>query len=370
MKLENETNYFPKENIMKDLINDSARNNKLNIQKLIGNSIIVGNDIRTLTELFKANNPFGNMNINELSGIDSLKKTMQKITEMHVSIFTSEFMSSLTNPISKIVEQLNEINEKIINTFNAIKFPDLSELQNALKEAEENPDSVYNWMRYYDLLSEFIWIIPYRITTDELYRILENITAEKEFDKAIQKYFSKAKVIEMMNDIEKGLKGTSKNVFSQVREAYNNRYYSLCGMGLISIIDYLLSFYILNKGQPARKGIFEPIIRDMKLDSDNSKFSFIIYMLNSNINTIFEDYSFNGPLKINTNKKFRRHPVEHGKLFNNKKIDVIMLMNTLYYIILVQGKLQNYKNKLGYKKSKFVILSPKEVKKIKEEFKN
>ena len=161
MKLENETNYFPKENIMKDLINDSARNNKLNIQKLIGNSIIVGNDIRTLTELFKANNPFGNMNINELSGIDSLKKTMQKITEMHVSIFTSEFMSSLTNPISKIVEQLNEINEKIINTFNAIKFPDLSELQNALKEAEENPDSVYNWMRYYDLLSEFIWIIPY-----------------------------------------------------------------------------------------------------------------------------------------------------------------------------------------------------------------
>ena len=93
-------------------------------------------------------------------------------------------------------------------------------------------------------------------------------------------------------------------------------------------------------------------------------------MLNSNINTIFENYSFNGPLKINTNKKFRRHPVEHGKLFNNKKIDVIMLMNTLYYIILIQGKLQNYKNKLGYKNQKFVILSHKEIRKIKKNLKN
>ena len=320
MKLENETNNFSKKNRMKSLINDSAKNNKLNIQELLGNPITVGNDIRVLTELFKANNSFGNMDINAILGIDSLEKSIQKITEMHVSMFTPEFISSLTNPISKIVEQLNEINERIINFFNTIKFPDISELQNAFKVAKENPDSVYNWMRYYDLLSEFIWIIPYRITTDELYRILENITVEKEFDKAIQKYFSKAKVIEMMNDIEKGLKEPSKKGFSQIKEAYNNGYYSLCGMGLISIIDHLLSFYILNKGQSARKGIFEPIIQDMKLDSDNSKFSFIVYMLNSNINTIFEDYSFNGPLKINTNKKFRRHPVEHGKLFNNREL--------------------------------------------------
>ena len=41
-------------------------------------------------------------------------------------------------------------------------------------------------------------------------------------------------------------------------------------------------------------------------------------------------------------------------------------MNTLYYIILVQDKLQNYKNKLGRENKKFVILSPKDVRKIKK----
>ena len=356
---------------IEEAFNEKIKNHKNAIENAFGPTIRLNNDIkRNLNEILNVNNRYNNFDLIKTLGINRMCDTIGEITKIYMPVLKPEFISSLTNPISKIIEQLNEINEKIINTFNAIKFPDLSELQNALKEALENPDSVYNWMRYYDLLSGFIWIIPYRITTDELYKILKNITNEKELNKEIKKYFSKAKVIEMMNDIEKGLKGTSKKVFSQIREAYNNRYYSLCGMGLISIIDNLLSFYLLNKGQPARKGIFEPIIKDMKLDKDNSKFSFIVYMLNSNINTIFENYSFNGPLKINTNKKFRRHPVEHGKLFNNKKIDVIMLMNTLYYIILIQGKLQNYKNKLGYKNQKFVILSHKEIRKIKENLKN
>ena len=90
-------------------------------------------------------------------------------------------------------------------------------------------------------------------------------------------------------------------------------------------------------------------------------------MVNSNINLLYEQIEFNNKISINTNKKARRNPISHGKSYSYKKIDTIMLMNTLYYLLVIQNELKEYKNSLyRNKKKEFYIPTKDEKRKIKE----
>lgn len=111
------------------------------------------------------------------------------------------------------------------------------------------------------------------------------------------------------------------------------------------------------------KVIFEPIINDLDLRRNNSDFSFIVMMVNSNINLLYENIEFNNKILISTNKKSRRNPIAHGKSYSYKKIDAIMLANTLYYLLAIQSELKEYKDSL-YKKNKEFYIPSKEEKKI------
>ena len=51
------------------------------------------------------------------------------------------------------------------------------------------------------------------------------------------------------------------------------------------------------------------------------------------------------------NKKVRRNPSQHGKYFSNRKIDTIMLLNTVYYLLIVMDTYKQYVGKIIYVKN-------------------
>lgn len=140
----------------------------------------------------------------------------------------------------------------------------------------------------------------------------------------------------------------------------------LVNAGLILMIDNLLTFYLINKGCLSRIGIFETILEEMEENENDTYLSFILLMLNNNINLLYKDVEFNDRIKIETNKKSRRNPTSHGRYYTNKKIDAIMLMNTIFYLLVVQNKLKKYRNRIYKdKQKKFVVANDEEKKQIK-----
>ena len=97
----------------------------------------------------------------------------------------------------------------------------------------------------------------------------------------------------------------------------------------------------------------------------------LIMMTNNYINNLYVDIEFNEKIKIETNKKTRRNTYAHGKFYSNKRIDSIMLLNTIYYLLVAQEILKKYENKLFYKdKVRFYIPTRAEKKKAIENVKN
>lgn len=336
----------------------------------------------------KQNNPFEKLKLqiptynfseNLLKSIDSSMSsfcsTIGSIVQKQLSIINSNVIEAMTNPLMKVINQIAESQKAMMDVImSSITVNPLFEsLSKSLEEAKANPYSIYNWFEYYDKLSEFFWIMPYKMTPDELHDILSNIKTEKEFDKYIFKYFNKTKVNLLIDDIKKSIERKQDlKLFEQIIIAYNNKSYALASMGLMSIIDNLLSYYLLNKGCTSRVKLFEPIIKDLNRKREiNDDFPFIVMMINSNINLLYEDIEFNEKINIKTNKKARRNPVSHGKSYSNKKIDTIMLLNTVYYLLIAKTELKEYKNSLCYDrtKKKFYFPDRAEKEKIKKKIK-
>lgn len=312
------------------------------------------------------NSPFNN-------SLKNIIPNTTMLSQMGNYIAQSSISPALSSAIMQIAETQRQFMNCFSNVINESISPALKALAISLEEARNNPDSVLSWMNYYDRLSEFFWIMPYKITTEELHEILQNVGTEKEFDQYIIRYFNKAKVDSLIVDIREMLSNNSqRKVYDQIVTAYRSKSYALASIGITTMIDNSLSYYLIDKGCTARIKLFEPIINELELKRDNSDFSFIVMMVNSNINLLYEQIEFNNKISINTNKKSRRNPISHGKSYSYKKIDTIMLLNTLYYLLVIQNKLKKYKGSLLYKRNKkeFYIATKVEKKNIKEKIKN
>lgn len=310
-------------------------------------------------------------------GFDRISTVMGAITKQQLALYDSNIIQQMTNSMSNVISQIAEVQKQFMNTISETiarnVSPALKALAFSLEEAKNNPDSLLSWMDYYNRMSEFFWIMPYKITTEELHEILQNVSTEKEFDQYINKYFNKAKVELLIKDISIMLPNNNqRKIFDQIVTAYKSKSYALASIGITTMIDNCLSYYLIDKGCTSRLKLFEPIIKDLDLKRENSDFSFIVMMVNSNINLLYEQIEFNNKISINTNKKSRRNPISHGKSYSYKKIDTIMLLNTMYYLLVIQNELKGYKNSLyrNSKKKEFYIPSKDEKRRIIEKIKS
>lgn len=286
-----------------------------------------------------------------------------EIIKQQYETLANNFASSLSEPLQQLTNLQKELADFINKQLNLIP-PFLKDLSNALEEVKDNPASPATWRKYYNTLTKYFGIFPYKMTTEEFDELLKNISEEKEFDAYMRKYFNKKKVSELTNDIKSMLlRNDEKIFFDQIVFSYNNKKYAIANVGLTSIIDNALSFYLYNKVQTKRQNIFDPIIDDLDSKEENSQLLFIVMMINSNITRLYEFIDFNNKISITTKKKARRHPFAHGKLYSNRKTDTLMLLNTLYYILLVQQELKKYEGTLKYSRKKEIFYLSKSIKK-------
>jgi len=316
------------------------------------------------------------INIEKLyPGLTSFGTALSKIGKTYISTFTPEKLEALTNPITQILKEFSKMQqtylENITKIITSIKTNDyFNPLIESIQKLREDPNNILSWMNYYHKLNDYFWIMPYQITTEQLHDILNTVNTEKEFDKVLIKHFNKQRIENLMNDIKNKLSNKQEiKLFNQIKDTYYSKNYALASIGILSIIDNSLSYYLINKGSSARINMFKPIIKDLENNDDGTSLIFIVMMIDNNINRLYEQIEFNQKISIKTNKKTRRNPSTHGKSYSNKKIDSIMLMNTLYYLLDKKDELSKYKNSLYQENKTLKIEKKKKKREINNEIK-
>lgn len=302
--------------------------------------------------------------------LEGIINSLQPLIKQMVSN-TNYIQEMVINPMQLFMEKLMESIRPLVDiiTSQIPKYtPYFKELAEAIDKAQKNPDSLINWYNYSKKLSEYLWTIPFDIDSKNLKAIFEQINSEEEFDSYMKKYFTTTKINELFISIENNLPKKHQTMFKQVKKAFLDKSYSLAIVGIMSIIDELCSYFLIDKGCNGRQNLFEPIIEDLDSRGADNFCILDLMILSENLNVIYENIEFNEKIRIDTHKKARRNPSQHGRSFSNRKIDAIMLLNTMFNLLTVQKELKYYKNKL-YKKKIFYIPSNEERKIIKNKIK-
>lgn len=230
----------------------------------------------------------------------------------------------------------------------------LLEIVKDIQEARENPNSVFNYSKYEKSLDDMHWAWPYDIQASVIFDILQNVNNEKQFDEKMLELFTDEKIAHMICVAKNKVTKHHKVLLNQVEKGFENKCYALVNNALISVIDNSLSVYIEDKGCVARKNIFKPIIGyydDCSLD-EIGEFIYDLCMLSNNIDFIFDSVDFTQKIELKTNKIVRRHAALHGFRYSNKRIDTIMLLNTLVALMEIKPYLKFFENGLKYKRKK------------------
>lgn len=330
-------------------------------------------DKKLYITLPKSNNELELDNIPNLysSKLQEFMNSLQPLIKQIVSN-TDYIQEKVINPMQELMRKLSEIMRPLVDTITSQipKYtPYFKELAEAIEKAKKNPDSLINWYQYSKKLSEYLWTIPFDIDSKELKDIFEKINSEEEFDAYMIKYFTKEKIDNLFMSIENILPTKHKTIFKQIKKAFNDKLYSLSIVGIMSIIDELCSYFLIDKACSGRQNILEPVIKDLNKARAENFTILNLMILSDNLNVIYESVEFNEKIKINTHKKARRNPSQHGRSFSNRKVDVIMLLNTMFNLLIVQKELKEYKNRVYKKKGSFYIPKENERKQIKRKIK-
>ena len=90
---------------------------------------------------------------------------------------------------------------------------------------------------------------------------------------------------------------------------------------------------MVNPGSVKRNGIFDPIVKYYgEYTPREVTFWIRLDMLSHAVNIIFEQYNFKDKIDVITNKQARRHLSVHGIRYSNKRVDTLLLINTIYEI--------------------------------------
>lgn len=261
----------------------------------------------------------------------------------------SQKIENIVKPIQEMTKRFEEITRPLVDTVKNLNFvinPYFYEIAEKIRKAEENPDSLLNWIEYSEKLEKYFWTFPFEMKSEELKYVLQNVNSEKEFDKYMLKYFSKAKISKLEKSILEMLPHKHKIMFKQIMNSFYNKNYGIANLGITAIIDDLCTYFLEDKGCSSRKDLFLPIIEKVD-DGSNDVFEVIpLVIINANINVLYESIDFRKRITLSTHKTARRNPGQHGKKFSNKRLDTIMLLNTIYYILVVIEKFSKYKDKV------------------------
>lgn len=219
---------------------------------------------------------------------------------------------------------------------------------NQLQETYENPNSLFSSFKYKESLKNFYWSMLYGLKKEELFEIIKTINSEAEFDNYMEIYFTEEKMSLMFDELLYQTREPQKLILEQSIFAFKHEQYALSNMGILSLIDYSLSFLLRDKMETKRKGILDLVMSELtnlQIRKIDLSYYLLVATLSNNIDRVFEPNRITNPV-IEGNKQARRHPSQHGFGFSNKKVDTLMLFNILYNIYLLRPYLSDFENKL------------------------
>lgn len=283
--------------------------------------------------------------------ISFLSTYMQKYEKMPKSIQEIMIMfAEITKPLVDSIIKLNNKTKSYLCEDDEDEDDD-DEDEDELRKAKANPDSLENWCEYSKKLEMYYWTFPFEMKNEELKDILPNVNSEKEFDRFMLKYFSKDKILRLEKAISETLPCKHKGMFKQIMNSFYTKSYAIANLGITAILDDLCTYFLEDKGRCSRKNLFLPIIEKVEKTTIDIFEVIPLLIINANINVLYENIDFGKRISILTNKTARRNLGQHGKKFSNKRIDTLMLLNTMYYMLVVIKKFSKYKNKVIYVKN-------------------
>lgn len=279
--------------------------------------------------------------------VENRIKSLNVFPEIVNQIITPEFTTCLNNALATIV--------KVIATDYMKKFREsFSSFFEDVEKARNNPNSYFNYFDYKKKLDTYHWAWPYEIEAEELKEIISEVESEEQFDKFLESFFASEKMENMFDFIHNNVTRKHKTIFRQIETAYNSKQFALVNNAAISVLDNMLSNVLQDKGCVRRCGIMDPIATHY---ANNFRlcdigFWFRIQMLSSNLNWLYGHFDFNNKIRVPSNKKIRRHLSAHGFEFSNKKIDAIMLLNSIAEFISLRSCIEPFYDTLMYDKNK------------------
>ncbi len=267
----------------------------------------------------------------------------------------------------KFIETNKIILEKISRVIcEAVDYTKYMEPFAKAMEALTHPDSIFSYVQYEKELDRYHWGFPHGMEPEELKDLLTKVECEKEFDQYMVKYFTIERVEATFQYIYEKIPRKHIALVKQIQKGYGTKQYALINLALVAIIDDLISGLLQNKDQNTNAGIMRPVI-DYLGHLPIRVFGitcFEIMMLSNSIDFIFENRRFSEGYEVNSNKKIRRHFSLHGRRVSNKKIDSLMLINTLCEILTVRNLLGVFRGTLkrNPKDRKEYIIAPGKIK--------
>lgn len=178
------------------------------------------------------------------------------------------------------------------------------------------------------MLNKYYWVIPFEYDYDKL-KNLSRYRRRLEFENYMLKYFNNNRVKRLFRKIRKQCKDKDKKILmSQIEKSFNNDDYAICITSLITMLDGL-TLQLLEPNSNYQHLSYK-IINAM-LDYIN-EFSYELYLKVNILNNFYVKlYANEKNLKKTNRRLLSRHINSHGVKYLNKKVEVLRLLNAIYF---------------------------------------
>lgn len=308
-----------------------------------------------------------------------IKKTnflSEQIKTINNPLYNTELYNTIKNINFEFMNKLNifaNINTAY-NLENSVKsIIDALDINSVLKNVSSSLNSIGKIFETIDfkslprlsgldskILDQFYWVIPFEYEYNNIQK-LSKYTTQKEFEEYILKYFNVNRAKRLFSKIKKQCKSKDKKeLVKQVENAYFREDYAICITSLITMLDGL-TLQLLEPNSENQHLSYK-IIESM-LNYINScppdEYSYEVYIKVDILNNFYlKLYANEKNFKMSKTKTLSRHLNSHGVRYLNKKVEVLRLLNAIYFCqsIIDETELQEMFTR-NTKERKFDIIS-------------
>ena len=246
------------------------------------------------------------------------------------------------------ISNLSNIIKNIIDTFdiNSV-IKNVSASLNSIGEVFKNLEfKTSPKLNGYDskILDEFYWVIPFEYDYTKI-RNLESLKTQRDFEKYIKKYFNEERTIRLFYKVQNQCKSQDKKeLIKQVKRAYFDDDFAICITSLITLLDGL-TLQLLEPNSDLQHLSYKviEIILNYIDDSYPNDYSYELYIKVDILNNFYAKlYKKEEQFKTTETKQLSRHINSHGVKYLNRKVEVLRLLNAIYFCqsIIDETKLQ------------------------------